>query len=97
MPSISLAQGSSPTECDSLLNQCAVGYDHCTDALKARSAEAATCELGLKQTTDQLATLNSQIQTKDKQLESTFRNPFVMTTLGVVLGILVTGYALRGK
>jgi hypothetical protein len=39
--------------------------------------------------------LTDEVRARDEKLKSPFRNPFIMGTVGVVIGILVTGIALR--
>ena len=67
----------------------------CDAVLAAKNKQIEKLELGLAAQTGRVADLSNQLEDKNSQLQSPFRNPFVMTAVGVVIGILVTGYALK--
>lgn len=67
----------------------------CDAALEAKNKQIKKLELGLATQTERVADLSSQLEDKNSQLQSPFRNPFIMGTVGVLIGIVVTGYALK--
>lgn len=75
-------------DCDTVL-------DKCDAALQARKEEVRLCDLALKQAKGNTVELNKLVDEQNKKLESPTRNPFIMTTVGVVLGLIVGGIALR--
>jgi len=46
---------------------------------------------------DRIAGLEVELEKRNSQLQSPLRNPFVMGMVGVLVGIVVTGYALRSS
>lgn len=101
-PSISLAKENSQSDCqkqvaacDEALTSCDAAIDAAQDVIDARNKEIQLCRLALTQSVEMSQGLNSELVETRSKLESPFRNPFIMTTVGVVLGILVTGFALK--
>ncbi len=64
-------------------------------ALQRRKREVTLCNLGLTQSIEQQGRLTYEVREAQDKLQSPFRNPFVMTTVGVVLGLVVGGIFLR--
>jgi hypothetical protein len=67
----------------------------CDAALTARKRQVEKLQLGLTQQSQRVADLYAQVEEKNAQLQSPLRNPFVMGAIGALIGIAVTGYALR--
>lgn len=67
----------------------------CDAALDAKNREIGLKDLAIQQRQDQIVELNSELQDANSKLQSPVRNPFIMTTVGVLIGILVTGIALK--
>jgi hypothetical protein len=76
-----------------MLEKCDKAVESCKSALDARKEEIKLCRLGLMQSLERNSDLESQVSDQNQKLQSPFRNPFIMTTVGVVLGILVIGIA----
>jgi len=83
-----ISQSSLATDCDKVLGACDA-------ALKARKEEVRLCDLALQQSKGNSTALNQRVDELNGKLESPIRNPFIMTTVGVVIGIIVGGIALR--
>ena len=67
----------------------------CDIALEKKEKEIELKDLALKQSQDHLSRTLGDLENAREQLGSPFRNPFIMVTVGVVLGIVVTGVALK--
>lgn len=74
--------------CDSVLAKCDA-------ALAAKNKHIEKLELGLTKQTERVADLSNQVQEANEKLQSPFRNPFIVGTVGVALGILIMGIALK--
>jgi hypothetical protein len=83
--------------CQTTLDLCDKAVESCKVALEAKKEEIKLCRLGLSQALDNDQHLRMELEDKEKQLGSWYRNPFTMGTVGVIIGIVVTGYALRGS
>lgn len=94
-PSTSSAQENPLIECQSLLLECSALLDESKKVIEAKDKTIELKDLALTKTNQQVADLYWQVEESNKKLSSPFRNPFIMTTVGVVIGIIVTGYALR--
>lgn len=67
----------------------------CDAALEARKKEVSLCRLALRQSMDRSAMLELEVENQNKKLGSFTRNPFIMATIGIVTGFVVTGLVLR--
>lgn len=67
----------------------------CDSALAAKNNEIKVCRLGLTQTLDENVALNEQLKSANNKLASPLRNPFFLTTVGVVIGIVVVGFVKK--
>lgn len=63
----------------------------CDKALAARKEEVRLCNLALRQSMDRSSRLEIEVEQKNKQLASPIRNPWIMSAVGLVLGIVVVG------
>lgn len=82
-------------DCQTNLKKCDEAVESCKAALEARKEEIKLCRLGLSQSLDRNDQLARELDDKNSQLQKFYRNPFIMTTLGVVIGIVVTGLATK--
>jgi hypothetical protein len=64
-------------------------------AIEAKNKEIQICRLALDQTIDRALTLEKDVKDRDEKLSSPLRNPFVMATAGVLLGLVVAGYVRK--
>ncbi len=67
----------------------------CRSAVRERNEETKLCRLGLTQVSEENVALRNELGKANSKLESPLRNPFIMTTVGVLIGIAVTGFALK--
>lgn len=61
------------------------------EALAKKDEQISVCQLGVKDLQDQNVLLNKQVQEKNSQLGAFYRNPWVMGTIGALIGIFVAG------
>jgi len=80
-----------------IASDCGEVIKTCDAALVAKNREIQLCRLGLVQSVDRIAGLEVELEKRNSQLQSPLRNPFVMGMVGVLVGIVVTGYALRSS
>lgn len=78
-----------------VLSKCTKAEDACKVALEAKDAEVSLCKLGLDQGIGRTQTLERALEQKNDELTRFYRNPATMITLGAIVGILITGYAMR--
>lgn len=52
-------------------------------------------DLAIQERDKQISVLVGQVEDANKKLQSPTRNPFVVGTVGILIGILVTGVALK--
>lgn len=90
MPSTSFAQ-----DCQKTLNSCERAVGLCKETLDLKNEEIKLCRLGLQQAINNGVDLKFDLDAANAQLNSPFRNPFIMATVGVVIGIVVTGLATK--
>lgn len=90
-----LATTTARADCPNTLEKCDQAVSACKVALDARNEEIQLCRLGLVQSIDQSAGLYEELEKSKAQLQSPLRNPFIMTTVGIVLGIIVIGIAKK--
>ncbi len=74
--------------CDQVLTACGA-------ALDANKQALSLSNLAVTQSQLQVTDLGQQLESKNKQLESWVHNPFVCVALGLVIGMVATGYALK--
>jgi len=67
----------------------------CDRALAAKDKQIRLCDLALAQSIERGGQLTFELRQKDEQLSAWYRNPFTMATIGVLLGIVATGIALK--
>jgi hypothetical protein len=60
-----------------------------------KNKEIALCRLALTQSVDRGTAISIELDEAQSKLQSPFRNPFIMTTVGVILGLVVGGIALK--
>lgn len=84
----SILSQSAKADCQDLINKCDA-------ALEARKTELQLSNLALMQSMERSAMLEVELEHKEAKLRSFTRNPFIMSALGLVVGIVVTGYALK--
>lgn len=89
--SISQAESSCPAQ----LDRCRYATGLCKEALDLRNEEIRICRLGLTQAVHANADLKLSLDDANAKLNSPLRNPFVIGTVGVLIGILVTGLATK--
>lgn len=75
-------------DCQTNLALCDSALNSCSQALEARKEEVKLCRLGLSQSIERNAVLERTVQDQNDKLQSPLRNPFVMTALGLVIGVL---------
>jgi hypothetical protein len=92
---VSFSLSSARADCPKTLDLCTRTVTACREALDARNEELKLCHLGLTQVRDQNVMLRTELETANQKLESPLRNPFIMATVGVLIGIAVTGFALK--
>ena len=83
------------SNCPSVLGKCVVAENLCKLALDARTREVDSAKDGLGQAQAMLVTVTRQRDDAQAALQSWYRNPATMATIGVLLGLVVGGYALR--
>lgn len=93
MSSQSLASGKAVTtlkgeSCDQVI-------ETCDKALESKDKQIKLDQLAIKTLSTQNTDLSSQLYEREQQLQAWYRNPFVTGTIGVLIGIVVTGYALK--
>lgn len=81
-----IAQAQTPS-CQDVISKC-------EKAIETRKEEVRLCNLGLAQSQEALAQTDAMLKAAETKLQSPTRNPFVLVTFGVVVGILITGYVL---
>lgn len=65
----------------------------CDAAIAAKNKHIEKLELGLTTQTQRVADLSSQLEDKNSELQSWYRNPFVVGALGLVAGAAVITFA----
>lgn len=67
----------------------------CDEALESQQQVIDQLDLGLVECKDEHSNRINEVTDLQDKLDSPFRNPFIMGTIGVVLGIVVTGLATK--
>ena len=73
-----------------LLNQCKIVLTEGQEALDAKNKELSLCNLGLTQSQNNVAQLNTELENKNAQLSAFYRNPFFMLAIGILAGVALT-------
>lgn len=81
--------------CDSVLDKCVVAVAECRIAKDERNKEVELCRLGLTQAREYGGLMTEKVIERDDQLSAWYRNPFVVGVIGVLIGGIATGYALK--
>lgn len=69
--------------------------ESCAKALNARDKQAALCNLALQDSKKTIADQNTQIETLSKEKDVWFRDWRTTGAIGLLVGIIVTGYAIK--
>lgn len=77
------------------IEQCDRALESCQKTIEAKNKEIQLCRLALVQSIDRAEGLSLELEHKNNQLQSVFRNPLAMTTFGILIGIVVTGLATK--
>lgn len=77
------------------LNSCWDAVGACNQVVKAKDKEISLCQLGLVQTLDHAAMLDLELKDTQDKLQSWYRNPFVMVALGLIVGGVAVGAAIK--
>lgn len=72
-----------------------VALDRGREALFERGKEIELCNLALKQSMTNTALSDKKVMERDDQLGAWYRNPFVVITLGAIIGGIATGIAIK--
>lgn len=83
------------SECDLLLTECMGLLNEAEQVIEAKDRVIGLKDLAIRQSAEYSADLYWKLDEAEKKLQSPTRNPFIMATVGLVLGIIVTGIALR--
>jgi len=86
---------SAPPTCQARLEQCAGLIDKCAQAIQIYDMALGEMEGYAKLCEERNQGLNAELFNTQKKLESPLRNPFIMGTVGIVIGILVMGIAQK--
>jgi hypothetical protein len=78
-----------------LLTECAQLLDESKAVIEAKDRTIELKDLAITKSQAQTAELYWQVEEANDKLSSPFRNPFVMTMVGVVIGAIVTSYVTR--
>jgi hypothetical protein len=76
------------TECEDVIKAC-------DTTIAAKDKDIELWKLTVTQVSTENASLRYAVDDRDEKLRSPIRNPFVMTAVGVLVGIIATGYALK--
>lgn len=82
-------------DCTTQVALCEQALGSCAHLVDAQKKEIGLCRLGLTQSLDNNAMLSIEIKDKQDQLQSWYRNPFVMVAVGLVLGGVAVGAAIK--
>lgn len=76
-------------DCQSQLSACDNALTACIELKDAQKKELSLCKLGLSQTLDKAVMLQIEVDDKTRELNSWYRNPFILAPLGIISGILI--------
>ena len=93
--SVLLSTPARADDCQTTLNECNQVLDDCMALVGKQARVIKLKDLALEQADKNIGELNAGLRDAEAKLQSPLRNPFVMTAVGVVLGILVTGIAVK--
>lgn len=71
-----------------LAQQC---IDKCDKVIAAKNKELKLADLAIQQAKDELGAVKAENDRLKDSENSPFHNPFLMTTIGMMLGAIVTG------
>jgi hypothetical protein len=79
------------TNCSDVLTKCSEAVEDCQKTVESKNTEISLCRIALVQSEEKRVETYLQLQTAEDKLRSPIRNPFIMITFGVVLGLVVGG------
>lgn len=77
-------------DCQTSLSKCDAALGACDTALQDKKEQIRLCDIAVMQATDYGTLLNVQVKERDEELGAWYRNPFIMITLGIVTGAVVS-------
>lgn len=81
--------------CEQSLALCDTAVNVCGDLVDKQKTEIGLCRLGLTQSLNHSAMLDLELKDTQESLNAWYRNPFVMVALGLVVGGVAAGVALK--